>query len=257
MNGTGTARRSACLVLGLAFALAAAGRADFPESFKAGIRAKDFGQWPQMVGAMRQAIAQQPRATGENVRIYGNYVAPYIPHYFLGLGLFRQGDWPGAAQAFQEARVQGTVRGLYRARMEFFQEVCSRHLEGSRPTATPSLPSAPRPAPQVRPYPQGRAQQPIEVRREALDQAVRDAHDWLAKGESLVRDLKAKRKADPRSFDRDPTRVEMLEVAERRLQAASFQLDGCRREGDLEGAEHARDDAQAAWEILDEQRRGR
>jgi hypothetical protein len=255
VNGMARSCRAAWLGPGLALALAGTALAEYPESFKAGIRAKDFHQWPQVVSAMREAIAHQPQSTGENVRIYGNYVAPYIPHYFLGLGLFRQGDWPGAAKAFQEAQAQGTVRGLYRARMEFFQEVSSQHLERSRQTM-PSMPgrsgnanSAPRPRPSlsVRADPSGPALQPSEVRRDALDKTVREGRDWLNRGEKLVRDLQAKRRTDP----------DILTVAEHRLQTASFQLDGCRREGDLEGAERARDDAHAAWEILDDLVRGR
>jgi hypothetical protein len=249
--GKASGRTSFWSGLGLALFLASAGWADYPESFKAGIRAKDFHQWPAVVSAMRQAIALQPRATGENVRIYGNYVAPYIPHYFLGLGLFRQGDWSGAARAFREAQAQGTVRGLYRARMEFFQEVCSRHLEGSRQTVAPPPSVSSRP---VRPDPAGAYSpspdpppKPGEVLKEALDKAAREGREWLKRGEGLLRELKANRRADP----------DLLAVAERRLQTASFQLDGCRREGDLEGVERARDDAHAAWEILHELTKGR
>jgi len=230
--------------VGLALVLAGAGRADYLESFKAGIRAKNFHQWPQLVSAMRQAIAQQPQATGENVPIYSNYVVQYLPHYFLGLGLFRQGEWLEAAKAFQEAQAQGTVRGLYRGRMEFFQEVCSRHLEGTRQMPLPVPPARANP---VRPNPPPPVQKPIEVVRDALDKAEHEGRDWLKRGANLVRDLKAKGRTDP----------DLLAVAESRLQTADFQLDGCRREGDLEGVERARDNAHAAYEILDELVKGR
>jgi hypothetical protein len=251
VNGIESRRRLVWLGLGLALFLVGAGRADYPESFKEGIRSRDFHDWPKMVAAMRQAIAQQPQATGENVRIYGNYVAPYLPQYFLGLGLFRQGDWLEAAKAFREAQAQGTVRGLNRGRLEFFQEVCSRHLEatGQRAPSPPrpprtSLPAA-NPVPPDPPNPVHK--EPKEVLLKALDDAEREARKWLKQGDNLVRDLKTRGGVDP----------DLLAVAESRIRNASFLLDGCRREGDLDGVQRARDDAHAACEILDEMVKGR
>ena len=254
MNGIERGRRPVWLGLGLALFLAGAGRADYLQSFKAGIRAKDFRQWPQMVAAMRDAAAQQPQATGENVPIYGNYVVPYLPQYFLGVGLVRQGEWLEAAKAFQEAQAQGTVRGLNRGRMEFFQEVCSRRLEAMGQRA-PSPPRVPRPpaasAPGNPTNPTAPVVEPVgksgDVIRRALDKADRDGRDWLKRGETLVRDLKTRGGVDP----------DLMAVAESRFRNASFLLDGCRREGDLAGVERARDNARAAWEILDEMAKGR
>jgi hypothetical protein len=238
-----------CFSLASALALAGAIRADYPESFKAGIRAKDFGRWYEVASAMRQAIAQQSRATGENVRIYGNRVEPYIPHYFLGLALFRQGDWAAAAEAFQEAQKQGTTRGLYHYRMGFYQEVCSRHLEGLRPSA---LPRPRAPSPSVLPVDPGAAD-PIprvmrteEVRREMLEKTEREGREWLKRCTSILRTLKARSRVDPVT----------LAVAEERLETAAFQLDGCRREGDLEGAARAAESAHLAYETLEDLAKG-
>lgn len=244
----------------LVIALAGTAWADYPESFKTGMRAVDFHAWSQVAQAMREAIAEQPRATGENVRIYGVRVAPYIPQYFLGLALFRQGDYAGAATALGEAEAQGTVHGLFRGRLEFFQEVCARRLGGTRPVPTPSRPSPGSATSPVSPSPgppgSGPVQAPAVVRQKAIEEAAREARDWLARGESLVGDLQERHRRDPRKFERDPTRTDILEVAERRLQAADFLLEGCRKEGDLGGVERARDDAHAAWEMLDELAKG-
>jgi hypothetical protein len=241
------------------------GRADYPQSFRDGLRAVDFRDWPRVAAAMRQAIAQQPRSTGENVRVYGTRVVPYIPQYFLGLALYRQGDCDGAVRAFTEAEAQGTVRGIYRARLDIYQDVCAQRIGRPRPAVPgppvtiasgsnpppgasrrtpPPLPSVPSPAPDPGPAPSTQ-----EVRQKALRDAVREGQQWISRGEKLLQDLKKRRV--------DPLRAENLKIAERRLQEASFRLEGCRLEGDIEGAESARDHAQATWELLEDTAKGR
>lgn len=245
-----TFRLAARLGMALALALASASRADFLQSFRAGIRAVDYHEWRAVEIAMRQAIAKQPRSTGDNVRIYGVRVVPYIPHYFLGLALYRQGDCAAAATALAEAEAQGTVHGLYRARLDFFQDVCAQRL--GRPRPMPTLSSPPQRTASLATADPTPVPPPAAVHQSALEEMVRDARQWIAKCEKLAKTLDERRRADPRKFDRDPTRAEVLEVARYRMSAAAFRLEGCRREGDLAGAERSRDDAQATWEMLDE-----
>jgi hypothetical protein len=244
------------VLLGIVLVLVGAGlgRADYPQSFRDGLRAVDFRDWPRVAAAMRQAIAQQPRSTGENVRIYGTRVVPYIPQYFLGLALYRQGDCDGAVRAFTEAEAQGTVRGIYRARLDIYQDVCAQRIGRPRPAVPrppvviargpnpPSIPIDPSPDPDPGPAPSTK-----EVRDKALRDAVRDGQQWISRGEKLLQDLKRRRQTQPRE----------LELLEQRLQDARFRLAGCRLEGDIEGAERARDDAQAVGELLEETAKGR
>lgn len=252
--------RPALLGIVLVLVGAGLGRADYPQSFRDGLRAADFRDWPRVAAAMRQAIAQQPRSTGENVRVYGTRVVPYIPQYFLGLALYRQNDCQGAMEAFTEAEAQGTVRGLYRARLDLYQDVCAQRIGRPRPVSPiasgpssppggsrrtpPPLRSDPLPVPDPGPAPSTQ-----EVRQKALRDAVHDGQEWIRRGEKLLQDLKRRRV--------DPRRAEDLKIAERRLQEASFRLEGCRLEGDIEGAESARDHAQATWELLEETAKGR
>lgn len=267
--------RPALLGIVLALALTGTGRADYLESFRAGFRAVEFKQWPEAVWSMREAIAQKPQNPGENVRVYGTILVPYIPHYFLGLGLYRQGDFAGAMTAFEEAEAKGMARGLYRSRLRLYHGLCvkrlslpPRQIAQQPPRPSPGTGGGPRPggvsqsAPpvQTRPGPRpapdpGTGATPAtstEVRKQTLQKAVREGQEWLARGDKIVGSLAQKRQRDPRRFERDPNRIQDLKFAEEKLQAARFQLEACRREGDVDGAEEARNDAQAAWEMLDE-----
>lgn len=264
--------RPLLLAVALVLAVSPPALGDAPQSFKDGIRAFDYERWPEVVSAMRRAIAQQPRATGDNVKIYGVRVVPYIPHYFLGLGLYRQGDCKGAREAFEQAEAQGTTRGLYRARMDFLQDLCAQKLgtprqpvqrasvppgSGPSPSTGPrrapvSAPAAPAPSVWQPSTPPAPALPPDAVRRKELEERVREGGQWISRGEKLVATIQQRRRADPRKFDRDPTRAQILDLSSQRLQASAFQLQSCQREGDIAGAEKARDDAEATYEMLEE-----
>jgi hypothetical protein len=265
------------LAVALALAVSSPVLGDAPQSFKDGIRAFDYGKWPELVSAMRRAIAEQPRATGDNVKIYGMNFAPYIPHYFLGLGLYRQGDCKGAREAFDQAEAQGTTRGLYRARMEFLQDLCAQKLGVARgrvqtasvPPASSSQsstgqrrnpgtrPPSPVPvAPSQPSTPPGPALPPDAVRKKALAESVREGQQWVSRGQKLIETINQRRRADPRKFDRDPTRAEILDFAGPQLKAAAYRLESCQREGDVDGAERAREDAEATWGMLEELLKG-
>ena len=261
------------LAVALALAISLPALGDAPQSFKEGVRAFDFKNWPQVVSTMRRAISQQPRATGDNVKVYGVRVVPYIPHYFLGFGLYRQGDCKGAREAFEQAEAQGTTRGLYRARMDFLQDLCAQKLGVARgrvqtasvPPAS-SSPSSPGPrrnpgtrppapvpvAPSQPSTPPGPALPPDAVRKKALAESVREGQQWVSRGEKLIETINQRRRADPRKFDRDPTRAEILGFAGPQLKATAYRLESCQREGDVDGAERAREDAEATWEMLEE-----
>jgi hypothetical protein len=254
------------LTAALAVVFTASGFGGFAESFKAGIRAWDYKDWPEVVAAMRQSIAEKPAATGDYIRIYGTRLVPYIPHYFLGLGLYRQGDYAGARQAFAQAKAQGHVKGVYRSRMELFQAVCSKALErmsvpqgpaappatgNSRPALIPGGASAPHPpSPPRRPVlPDPLPPTPKGVHQKALEEVTREARQSILRGRKLLDELEQRRQSDPQ-------RAVEVEVAGERLRTAEFQLRGCLIEGDLAGAEKARDDLQAACELLDEAAKG-
>lgn len=268
--------RPALLGIVLTLALAGTGRADYLESFKAGYRAYEFKQWPQVVSSMRQAIAQRQQNPHENVRIYSTILVPYIPHYFLGLGLYRQGDYAGALKAFEDAEAKGMIRGLYRSRLRVYRDLCADRVGAPRPTLVARQPGRGIPGtgtnsgtgggsqstpPFVSSAP-GRVPDPVtpatstEVRKQSLQKMVREGQEWLAKGDKAVGGIEQKRRRDPQRFERDKARVEDLKYAKEKLEVSRFQLEACRREGDLDGAEEARNDAQAAAELLEELEKG-
>lgn len=92
-----------CILVGLA----APAVADFLGSYKKGVRAIKQGQWERAADLMRAAIADRPRERGG---LPGRmYFHDYIPHYYLGLALFEQGDCEGALEAWAESLRQGLI----------------------------------------------------------------------------------------------------------------------------------------------------
>lgn len=81
--------------------------ADFLASYKEGIRAIEQQQWERAAHLMRVAIASRPKEKGRLPRRM--YFHDYIPHYYLGLALFEQGDCDGALQSWTESQRQGLI----------------------------------------------------------------------------------------------------------------------------------------------------
>lgn len=103
-------RPLAAALLGAVLAAAAAlpAAADFLDSYKAGLEATDAGDWPTVERLMREAIAGKPEADARLGRRF--YFRRYIPHYYLGLALYEQGDCPGAVAAWAESERQGVIQ---------------------------------------------------------------------------------------------------------------------------------------------------
>lgn len=113
--------------------LSVSASADYRESFSQGIRAYRASNWRATAVLMQQALQQQPRETGR-VQITGNETVPYLPSYYLGEALLRQGDCAGATTAFERARKTAAAdnRGWV-ARMDQARETCGKGAVPSRP----------------------------------------------------------------------------------------------------------------------------
>jgi hypothetical protein len=96
---------------GLALLLASAGQAGprKPEEFKNGIKAQDRGDWPGSVPLFRQSLEKLPE-DGELVRIYGTKYKSYLPHYYIGLALYKQNDCAGALEEWEECLGVGAIQ---------------------------------------------------------------------------------------------------------------------------------------------------
>jgi len=92
----------ACLVL------ADSTEADFRRDYSSGLRDYDSGKYASAIKDLEKAIKQESSAR-DNVRFYGMSFAPYIPYFFLGQSLFKEGDCDGALTAWRKSIEQGVV----------------------------------------------------------------------------------------------------------------------------------------------------
>ena len=180
-------RGGRALVLALLALLGGAAvlRADYKESYRKGITAKDRREWGEVARWMRQAAGEQSRE-GEQVKIYGVRFEAYLPHYYLGLALSQNGDCEGALAQWQESEKQGAVQAAgLAATMAQSREVCRQRVAASgtpppAPRAAPAAaPAAPDPAAQARATEGAEAE---ERRQAQFRQTARDreAADKLA-----------------------------------------------------------------------------
>lgn len=141
MNHRLAAVRLACAAMVLLFASSAA--ADFRQAFKKGIEASDREDWATVVTAMRQAAAEQP-TEGEQVRIVGMRYETYLPHFYIGLGLYHGGDCVGALKEWALSTAQAAVQGTPQfAILTRLSEQCralapTAAAPTARPTAVPA-----------------------------------------------------------------------------------------------------------------------
>lgn len=73
-----------------ALALAAPAWADFESDYVAGLAALDHGAYAQAASYLKKALDAQPDPV-RSVTINGN-PQPYLPHHFLGMAAYHQGD---------------------------------------------------------------------------------------------------------------------------------------------------------------------
>lgn len=130
------------------FALAGAAplRADYKESYRKGMEAKDRGNWAEVARLMRQAAAEQPKE-GESVKIYGMRFETYLPSYYLGLALFNTGDCDGAVTAWQASVGSGAVQktGEFKT-LNRHKATCETRMAQARPQGKAPTPAGPDPA---------------------------------------------------------------------------------------------------------------
>lgn len=114
-KGPGGIRSLSLWVLGLLLtvslgvaSLGAGGR--YPEEFKAAIQAQDQNQWEKSAELLRQALEAQPEEDGGRVRLYGTRYSSYLPHYYLGLALYKQGKCEDARKQWETSLILGFVQ---------------------------------------------------------------------------------------------------------------------------------------------------
>jgi hypothetical protein len=99
--------QSMTLVLGLVFVVLA--HADYKRDYGSGVRDYTKGDYSDAIESLQEAIDEEPTAQ-EKVRIYGMRYEPYIPHFYLGQAMFKNGDCAGALKAWNESITQGVIQ---------------------------------------------------------------------------------------------------------------------------------------------------
>jgi tetratricopeptide (TPR) repeat protein len=248
------------LTFGVAlFALPLAVAADARANFRAGILHADKAAWGEAAAAFRAAQREDPKETGEPVRIYGMRYEDYRPHFQLARALIQLGNHSGAREVLDQLVRQGPQSRLATSRIRFLYQQCNTAL-GVRlettATGTKAPPAVPPALVGIPDPPVARCSgTPSEVHRCSLQTVVEEGERWLGKATTRLAEIDRRQSADPDRFQREPARG-ALAAARDLLAAARFRLAACRLEGDLEGARTARDDARVAAEELERLARG-
>jgi len=95
------------LVLGLVLAVFA--HADFKRDYGSGVRDYTKGDYSDAIESLQKAIDEESNAQ-EKVRIYGMRYEPYMPYFYLGQAMFKNGDCAGALKAWNESLAQGVIQ---------------------------------------------------------------------------------------------------------------------------------------------------
>ena len=106
--------------------------ADAEQAFKKGLEASDQQDWSEAVGYFRQAAEADGQESSRRVFISGVFSSPYLPHFYLGWSLYRQGPehCSEALKSWQTSQRQGVVQTFRRQLqdLENGQEACLERL---------------------------------------------------------------------------------------------------------------------------------
>lgn len=81
---------------------------DYRENYREAIRAIDFKNWNEAARRLRSAIDKKSQEGGM-ILIYGVRNETYLPHYFLGVALYNQGQCSEAMVEWDKSLDQGAI----------------------------------------------------------------------------------------------------------------------------------------------------
>jgi hypothetical protein len=170
---------AATLVLSTALAARAAGPED---AYRDGLTAIEKGHWDEAAAHMRAAIAAKP-GEGGKVKLYGMRFEDYLPHYYLGLALFKAGDCAGALEAWKTSESQGAVNKTGKAKdLARDRQECQTRVAQAPPKPPAQVPVVPTPGSRPPTPPPTPA-----VSDAALQAALRDAQTALGSADDAAR----------------------------------------------------------------------
>lgn len=220
----------------VALLLPALALAGYEDSYRDGMRAAESGNWGQVIRYMRAAIAERPREGGQ-VRLYGQFFAPYLPHYYLGLAHFRLDDCESALREWKTSEADGVVQrssGLYRG-LSQSRGLCEQRVASARtppptvaPTAAPSVAAA-------RPVPTPATAAPTPATPAPVLAAAEKAGADLRRVEASIQRI-GSLASDPNLaaiWNQDPSLGPAFRNARRTLDNARTKFEEGRNRGDL------------------------
>jgi tetratricopeptide (TPR) repeat protein len=213
---------------------------DYRSSYAKGITAMDRQEWNDAIRWFREAAQENPKEGGR-VLIYGLRYREYLPHYYLGVALFRSKNCEAALEAWARSEEQGLVRRMaeYRQLTAFRQECQGRTAPERGRT---EVRQARLPSPQVTRPP---APSPVVDDSAAVARALREAESELARTESAAASG-GKLRRDPgfsAVWRMDPALRERESSASKSLARARVLLNEAKAKRDLAASTAARDTA--------------
>lgn len=144
------AHRLLALLAGLA--LAAPILADYKQDYARGAKAAGDENWNEVETLMRKALSESSTPVAR-VRLYGQYFAPYVPQYYLGLAAYRQGDCTAAMRWFGDAAAASIINdsGQFKGIADEATRTCKSKLAALKPPPTKPVQAPPVQAPIERP----------------------------------------------------------------------------------------------------------
>jgi hypothetical protein len=245
--------------MALLVCLTASVSADYRDTFRKAIQARNRGRWADVVRYLREAIAEQPRETGERINISGMDFVPYLPHYFLGLALFRGGDCSGALQAFAQSESDGTIRrtsqfdDLLGMRKKCEARLASAGGAAPKPAPGPLVADKP-PAPTAKP---AVPERPAGPDPKALGAAIQNTQSAIQRAEDAAREVE-RLESDTllaRVWNSEPALGAAALAARNTLGQARAGLDTGRRDANLSRLQDAASLASNAQQALEGVRR--
>jgi tetratricopeptide (TPR) repeat protein len=239
------------LILALIGCLVAPLEADYRDSFRRAVQARNRGRWVEVIKYLREAIAEQPQDTGERVNISGMDFVPYLPQFFLGMALFNVGDCVGALEAWQKSETQGAVkRANEYTTLQGMRKKCEARLAavGTTPPATrpPGAPPAATPTPAAPEKPAGPDPAALNAATQAATAAINRAEDASKSVDQLSNDaLLVKIWRTDAALGPDDDRARAT------LGRARAELDAGRKESNLQRLQEAASIAGTAQQQFD------
>lgn len=154
---------------------------DYRSSYAKGITAMDRQDWSEAIKWFREAAQENPKEGGR-VLIYGLRYREYLPHYYLGVALFRSKNCEAALEAWARSEEQGLVQRMAEYRqLTAFRKECQGVSAPER--ARTEVRQARLPSPEVTRPP---VPSPVVDDSAAVARALREAEAELARTEGAA-----------------------------------------------------------------------